>query len=176
MTTLPLPPIVFMISLVTTEPMKTLSGAMKVCSASWPSGAIIVSMAITGVPASITFLIGSFSVPMPKVWMRHEIPFLGGEVVDRGALLGGRELAVEPGDLDIHQLAPGFGGLLALRAPCRLQAGIAQGGLERLAGRLQFLRDGRIEAGRAEQRAGQRGRADCLEDVAARPGFLDKIV
>ena len=56
-----------MIWLVTTEPIITLSGAMKVCSASWPSGAIIVSMAMTGVPESITFLIGSLSVPMPKV-------------------------------------------------------------------------------------------------------------
>ena len=55
--------------------MKTLSGAMKVWSASWPSGAIMVSMAMTGVPPSITFLTGSLSVPMPKVWMATKSHF-----------------------------------------------------------------------------------------------------
>ena len=63
-----------------------------------------------------------------------EIPFLRGHVVDRGALLDGVELAVEPGDLDVEELAPIFGGLLALGAPGRLQAGIGEGGLQRPGG------------------------------------------
>ena len=62
-----------------------------------------------------------------------EVPFLRGHVVDRGALLDGVELAVEPGHLDVEQLAPVFGRLLALRAPGRLQAGIGERRLQRLA-------------------------------------------
>ena len=67
-TTCPAPPIDLNRASAVTAPIITLSGAMKVWIASWPSGAIMVSIAITGVPASITLLIGSFSVPMPKVW------------------------------------------------------------------------------------------------------------
>ena len=61
-----------------------------------------------------------------------EVPFLRGHVVDRGALLDGVELAVEPGHLDIEELAPVFGRRLALGAPGGLQAGIGEGSLERL--------------------------------------------
>ena len=61
-----------------------------------------------------------------------EIPFLRGHVVDRGALLDRVELAVEPGDLDVEQLAPPFRRLLALGAPGRLQAGIGERRLQRL--------------------------------------------
>ena len=68
-TTLPLPPIAVISCWVTTEPIATLSGAMKVVMSIVPSGAISVSMPITGMPASIIFLTGSVSVPMPKLWI-----------------------------------------------------------------------------------------------------------
>ena len=61
-----------------------------------------------------------------------EVPFLRGHVVDRGALLDGVELAVEPGHLDVEQLAPVFGRRLALGAPGGLQAGIGERRLQRL--------------------------------------------
>ena len=48
---------------------------MKVWIGTVPGGAISVSMAITGVPASIIFLIGSVSVPMPKVWIATKSHF-----------------------------------------------------------------------------------------------------
>ena len=54
---------------VTAEPIMMLSGAMKVWIGTVPGGATSVSMAITGVPLSIIDLIGSVSVPMPKVWI-----------------------------------------------------------------------------------------------------------
>ena len=47
----------------------TLSGAMKVVMSMVPGGAISVSIAMTGMPASIILLIGSVSVPMPKLWI-----------------------------------------------------------------------------------------------------------
>ena len=65
-----------------------------------------------------------------------EIPLLRGHVVDRRALLDGVELAVEPGHFDVEQLAPIFRRLLALGAPGRLQAGVGEGRLERLASHL----------------------------------------
>ncbi len=89
-------------------------------------------MSMTGVPASIIFLTGVGERADAKGLDGDEIPLLGRHVVDRGALLGGVELAVEPGDLDVEQLAPVLGGPLALRAPGRLQAGVGERCLERL--------------------------------------------
>ena len=89
-----------------------------------------------------------------------EIPFLRGHVVDRGALLDGVELAVEPGDLDVEQLAPPFRRLLALGAPGRLQARIGERCLQRLL-RTCHCRQRRVDAQPAEQggrRAGGRRR------------------
>ena len=60
-----------------------------------------------------------------------EIPFLRRHVVDRRALLLGGEFAVEPGDLDVVELTPILGGLLALRAPRRLQPGVTERRLQR---------------------------------------------
>ena len=84
-----------------------------------------------------------------------EVPLLRGHVVDRRALLDGVELAVEPGHFDVEQLAPIFRRLLALRAPGRLQAGVGEGGLQRLRRHAGFLGHGagnqRIEAETAEQ-------------------------
>ena len=100
-----------------------------------------------------------------------EIPLLRGHVVDRRALLDRVELAVEPGDVDVEQLAPIFGRLLALRAPGRLQSGVGESGLERLfrpAGRLgQRLGHERTdpEPPKQSRRASARGR--CLEQLAA---------
>ena len=71
---------------------------------------------------------------------RDEIPLLRGHIVDRGALLDGVELAVEPGHLDVEQLAPILGRLLALGAPGRLQPGIGEGCLQWLAGTAGSLR------------------------------------
>src|SRR5262249_37806734 len=85
-----------------------------------------------------------------------EVPFLRGHVVDGGALLHGIKLAIEPGYLDVEELAPIFGGLLALRAPCRLQTGIGEGSLQRLLRSAGFLGEcrkrGREEAGGAGDR------------------------
>ena len=89
----------------------------------------------------------------------NEIPFLRSHIVDRRALLDGVELAVEPGDLDIEQLAPPFGRLLALGAPRRLQPGVGEGRLQRLLGTPHFRRKRWIYAQSTEQggcRAGSR--------------------
>ena len=99
---------------------------------------------------------------------RDEVPLLRGHVVDGGALLGGRQLAVEPGHLDIEQLAPELGRLLALRAPGRLQAGIGERGLQRLLGPAHLGRHGgahhRVHAESAEQRRGRGAGARRLLD------------
>ena len=99
-----------------------------------------------------------------------EVPLLGGHVVDGGALLGGVELAVEPGDLDVEQLAPVLGGLLALGAPGRLQAGIGEGGLERLLGAADagILRHGGRDPDAAERGHRERRAAGHLEELAPR--------
>ena len=96
------------------------------------SGAISVSMSMTGMPASIILLTGAGQRADAEGLDGDEIPLLRGHVVDRRALLDGVELAVEPGDLDVEQLAPIFRRLLALGAPSRLQAGVGEGGLQRL--------------------------------------------
>ena len=135
------------------------------------SGAISVSMSMTGMPASIILLTGAVSVPMPNAWMATKSHFCVGHVVDRRALLDRVELAVEPGDVDVEQLAPIFGRLLALRAPGGLQSGVGERGLERLirpASRFgQRLRDHRIDPHSAEQSRGARARSRGLEQLAA---------
>ena len=55
--------------------MNSLSGARKLWTLIWSSGAISVSMSITGVPASIIFFTGSVSVPMPNAWMAAKSHF-----------------------------------------------------------------------------------------------------
>src|SRR5262245_28207785 len=66
---LPLPPSLLTRAWVTDAPMNSLSGARKVCTLIESSGAISVSMSITGVPASIILFTGAVRVPMPKAWM-----------------------------------------------------------------------------------------------------------
>src|SRR5262249_5923820 len=61
-----------------------------------------------------------------------EIPFLRRHVIDRSALLDSVKLTVEPGHLDVEELAPVLGGGLALRAPGGLKAGIGEGSLQGL--------------------------------------------
>ena len=80
-----------------------------------------------------------------------EIPFLRGHVVDRGALLDRVELAVEPGDLDVEQLAPPFRRLLALGAPGGLQACIGECRLQR------FLRSCRCRQRRVDAQSAEQG-------------------
>ena len=41
----------------------------------WSSGAISVSMSMTGMPASIIFLTGAVSVPMPNAWIATKSHF-----------------------------------------------------------------------------------------------------
>ena len=72
---LPLPPILVTSAWVTAEPMNSLSGARKLCTLILSSGAISVSMSMTGVPASIIFCTGWVSVPMPKAWMATKSHF-----------------------------------------------------------------------------------------------------
>ena len=132
MMTLPLPPMASTSACVTEAPMNSLSGARKLCTSILSSGAISVSMSITGMPASIILFTGCGQRADAEGLDGDEIPFLGGHVVDGGALLGCGQFAVEPGDVDVEQLAPVFGGLLALGAPGGLQAGVGEGGLQRL--------------------------------------------
>ena len=115
-----------------------------------------------------------------------EVPFLARHIVDRGALLGGGKLAVEPGHLDVEELAPVFGRLLALRAPGRLQAGIGEGRLQRLlrsAGHLvgERRRDaegaqqrdpGEASQWRATSRADWGESLSSLHDSVHRPSLL----
>src|SRR3984957_9581329 len=60
---------------VTAEPMNTLSGARKVRTLIVSSGAISVSMSMTGMPASIILLTGAVNVPMPKAWIATKSHF-----------------------------------------------------------------------------------------------------
>ena len=60
---------------VTVDPMKILSGARKLWTLMVSSGAISVSMSITGMPASIILLTGWVSLPMPKAWMATKSHF-----------------------------------------------------------------------------------------------------
>ena len=104
---------------------------------------------------------------------RDEVPLLRGHVVDGGALLDGVELAVEPGHVDVEQLAPIRGRLLALGAPGGLKAGVREGRLERLARRADghggFGRDRRVDAPAAEHGGHGGGRAGrYLEELAPR--------
>ena len=101
-----------------------------------------------------------------------EVPFLRGHVVDGGALLGSAEFAVEPGDLDVEELAPEFRGLLALGAPGRLQSGVREGRLQRLLGPSHLGGGGgadqRIEAEAAEDGRRARRSADLANEVSPR--------
>ena len=60
---------------VTHLPMNSLSGARKVRTSIESSGAISVSMSMTGIPASIILLTGAVSVPMPNAWMATKSHF-----------------------------------------------------------------------------------------------------
>ena len=55
--------------------MNSLSGARNEWTLIWSSGAISVSMSITGMPASIIFCTGWVSVPMPNAWMATKSHF-----------------------------------------------------------------------------------------------------
>ena len=63
-----------------------------------------------------------------------EVPFLVCYVFDCGKLLGVRKRAIKPGHLDVEELAPVFGRLLALGAPTYLQTNIGERGLQRFLG------------------------------------------
>ena len=91
---------------------------------------------------------------------RNEVPLLRRHVVDGGALLDGVKLSVEPGHVDVEKLAPIFGGLLALRAPARLQTGVREGCLERLFGSARLFREGHAEL-RIHSHAGEHHRGPC---------------
>ena len=55
--------------------MNSLSGARKLWTLMLSSGAISVSMSMTGVPASIILFTGAVSVPMPNAWMATKSHF-----------------------------------------------------------------------------------------------------
>ena len=55
--------------------MNSLSGARKLCTSMLSSGAISVSMSITGTPESIIFFTGAVSVPMPNAWIATKSHF-----------------------------------------------------------------------------------------------------
>jgi hypothetical protein len=59
-----------------------------------------------------------------------EVPFLVRHIFDRSALLGIGKFAIEPGHVDVKQLAPVFGRPLALRT-AHLQTDIGEGGFQR---------------------------------------------
>ena len=131
-TIVPSPLIALTSACVTEAPMNSLSGASSVWTLIWSSGAISVSMSMTG-NAGFDHLVDRRGQRADAERLDgDEIPLLRGHVVDRRALLDGVELAVEPGHLDVEQLAPIFRRLLALRAPGRLQAGVGERGLQRL--------------------------------------------
>ncbi|MHC2371955.1 hypothetical protein ACVIQT_006603 [Bradyrhizobium diazoefficiens] len=99
---------------------------------------------------------------------RDEIPFLRGHVVDRGALLHRIELAVEPGDFDVEQLAPEFRGLLALRTPGSLEAGVGERRLQRLLRSSDFSRQCGVYAHAAEDGSCGAGGRCRLKKIAPR--------
>src|SRR5262249_13822346 len=94
---------------------------------------------------------------------------LRGHVVDGGALLCGAELAVEPCDLNVEQLAPELRGLLALGAPCCLQSGVRESCLQRLLGAAHFGGHGaaheRIEPEAAKHRRRAGRSADLPNEI-----------
>ena len=129
---LPLPPSLVTSACVTDAPMNSLSGARK---------AVDVDLVerrdqrvhVDDRDAGIDHLLHRLGQRADAERLdRDEVPFLRGHVVDRGALLDGVELAVEPGHLDVEELAPVFRRRLALGAPGRLQAGIGERRLQRL--------------------------------------------
>ena len=75
MVIVPSPLIALTSAWVTDAPMNSLSGAMKVCTLMVSSGAISVSMSMTGMPASIILLTGAVRVPMPNAWMATKSHF-----------------------------------------------------------------------------------------------------
>ena len=70
-----MPPMALTSACVTEAPMNSLSGARNEWTLIWSSGAISVSMSITGVPASIIFCTGWVSVPMPNAWIATKSHF-----------------------------------------------------------------------------------------------------
>ena len=93
-----------------------------------------------------------------------EIPLLRGHVVDGRALFHRIELAIEPGHFHVEELAPVFGGLLALGTPGGLQAGIGEGGLQRFFRPPGFLGESRK---RGRQQGGGARHRGKLEKIAA---------
>ena len=170
MTMVPLPPIAVTRAWVIEAPMNSLSGARKVWTLIVSSGAISVSRSMTGMPLSIILLDRRGQRADAERLDGDEVPVLRGHVVDRGALLDGVELAVEPGDVDVEQLAPILGRRLALGAPGGLQAGVGEGGLERLLGHADRHRVGQRRADADAAKRGERGgrTADHLEEFAPR--------
>ena len=61
-----------------------------------------------------------------------EVPVLRRHVLDGRPLARRAQLAVEPCDVDVEQLAPVFRCFLPLRAPRDLKPGVGEGGLEGL--------------------------------------------
>ena len=101
MITLPLPPIALQSASVAEGAHELVVGGRGRWTFDLVDGAIVCPLSIRGVAASIIVARAS----TPKAWMATE-SHLRGHVVDRGALLDGIELAVEPGHLDIEELAP----------------------------------------------------------------------
>src|SRR5271166_517913 len=75
MVIVPSPLIALTSAWVTEAPMNSLSGARNVRTLIVSSGAISVSMSMTGMPASIILLTGAVNVPMPKAWMATKSHF-----------------------------------------------------------------------------------------------------
>ncbi len=110
-------------------------------------------MAITGMPASIIFLIGSISVPMPKVWIATK-----SQVWVAMLSIAARCLVADSSPS--NQVISTFISLPQASAaclPCAHQVAcrpaLEKAAFSGLLGRLQVLRDRRIEAGAGEQSA-----------------------
>src|SRR6185437_16522320 len=80
-----------------------------------------------------------------------------------------------PRHLDVVELAPILGGLLALGAPGGLQAGVGEGGLERLLGATgglaHLLRQRRVDAEPGQRGGGHAGRRALKEAAAVGPAW-----
>src|SRR6185437_17128170 len=80
-----------------------------------------------------------------------------------------------PRHLDVVELAPILGGLLALGAPGGLQAGVGEGGLERLLGAAgglaHLLRQRRVDAEPGQRGGGHAGRRALKEAAAVGPAW-----
>jgi hypothetical protein len=95
-----------------------------------------------------------------------EVPLFGRDLLDESQLFRGRQLGVEPGDVDVEQPAPVLGGLFPLRAPGDLQADVRERGAQPPA---RVARAGATLSGGEEVDAAE-GR-----DAGRRCGELEKI-